>query len=381
MTNVSTFDDEVVREAVEFELSRNGQVFFVSNRIENLVELETRLRRLVPGVRIVTAHGQMPPEQLEKAIIDFSSHDYDVLLSTTIVENGIDMPNVNTIIVNNADRFGLSELHQLRGRVGRSDRKAFCYLLVPPGKPLTPVARRRLQAIENFSDLGSGIHIAMQDLDIRGAGNLLGSEQSGFIADLGYEAYQQILREAVTELKTEEFADTFTDVSAGAAEEFVTDVTVESDLELRLPPEYVPQESERISLYRRLDNMERPEQIEEFRAALADRFGAIPVVTDELIKVVPLRMAAKRLGIERIVLKGGVMRLYFVDDDNKAYYRSPAFGRVLGYLQANPRICTLRDIPARDSSQPPKHSLIVSGVKSVSDALAVLTAMCDTAAI
>ncbi len=381
MTNVSTFDDEVVREAVEFELSRNGQVFFVSNRIENLVELETRLHRLVPGVRIVTAHGQMPPEQLEKAIIDFSSHDYDVLLSTTIVENGIDMPNVNTIIVNNADRFGLSELHQLRGRVGRSDRKAFCYLLVPPGKPLTPVARRRLQAIENFSDLGSGIHIAMQDLDIRGAGNLLGSEQSGFIADLGYEAYQQILREAVTELKTEEFADTFTDVSAGAAEEFVTDVTVESDLELRLPPEYVPQESERISLYRRLDNMERHEQIEEFRAALADRFGAIPVVTDELIKVVPLRMAAKRLGIERIVLKGGVMRLYFVDDDNKAYYRSPAFGRVLGYLQANPRICTLRDIPARDSSHPPKHSLVVSGVKSVSDALAVLTAMCDTAAI
>lgn len=381
MTNVSTFDDDVVREAVEFELSRNGQVFFVSNRIENLTELENRLRRLVPNVRIVTAHGQMPPEQLEKAIIDFTNHDYDVLLSTTIVENGIDMPNVNTIIVNNADRFGLSELHQLRGRVGRSNRKAFCYLLVPPGRPLTPVARRRLQAIENFSDLGSGIQIAMQDLDIRGAGNLLGAEQSGFIADLGYEAYQQILRESITELKTEEFADTFADVSAGASEEFVAEVTIESDLELRLPPEYVPQESERISLYRRLDNMERPEQVEEFRAHLVDRFGAVPAVTDELIKVVPLRMSAKRLGIERIVLKGGVMRLYFVDDDNKAYYRSPAFGRVLGFLQANPRRCNLKDIPSRDQSAAPKHSLIVSSVPSVSEALSLLTAMEATDAL
>ena len=375
MTTVSTLDDEVIREAVEFELSRNGQVFFVSNRIENLTELETKLRRLVPGVRVVTAHGQMPPERLEQAIIDFTNHDYDVLLSTTIVENGIDMPNVNTIIVNNADRFGLSELHQLRGRVGRSNRKAFCYLLVPPGRPLTPVARRRLQAIENFSDLGSGIHIAMQDLDIRGAGNLLGSEQSGFIADLGYEAYQQILRESITELKTEEFADTFTDVSAGAQDEFVSEVTIESDLELRLPPEYVPQESERITLYRRLDNMERPEQVAEFRENLADRFGAIPHVTDELIKIVPLRMAAKRLGIERIVLKGGVMRLYFVDDDNRAYYRSPAFGRVLSYLQSKPRRCQLKDIPGRTSGEAVRHSMIVSSVPDVSEALAILTAV------
>lgn len=378
MTTVSTFDDEVIREAVEFELSRNGQVFFVSNRIENLTELEAKLVRLIPGVRVVTAHGQMPPEQLEKAVIDFTNRDYDVLLSTTIVENGIDIPNVNTIIVNNADRFGLSELHQLRGRVGRSDRKAFCYLLVPPGRPLTPVARRRLQAIENFSDLGSGIHIAMQDLDIRGAGNLLGAEQSGFIADLGYEAYQQILREAVTELKTEEFADTFTDVSAGANEEFVADVTVESDLELRLPPEYVPQENERISLYRRLDNMERPEQIEEFRNNLIDRFGEIPVVTEELIKVVPLRMAARRLGIERIVLKGEVMRLYFVSDENRAYYDSRAFGRVLGYIGAHPLQCAFKDVPSRTPGLAPTHSVIISGIATVSAALAALREMLDT---
>ncbi len=373
-TNVSTFDENVVREAVEFEISRNGQVFFVSNRIENLYDIEAMLRRTVPGVRVVVAHGQMPVEQLEKAIIDFSNHDYDVLLSTTIVENGIDMPNVNTILVNNADRFGLSELHQLRGRVGRSNRKAFCYLLVAPGKPLTPVARRRLQAIENFSGLGSGIHIAMQDLDIRGAGNLLGSEQSGFIADLGYEAYQQVLKEAVTELKTEEFSDTFTDLSAGAADEFVADVTIDSDLELRLPPEYVPQENERISLYRRLDNMERPEQIEEFRGHLRDRFGAIPEVTEELIKVVPLRMAAKRLGIERIILKNGLMRLYFVSDDNRAYYNSAAFGRVLAFMQANPRRCELKDVKS-SASAAPVHAMIISGVPTVSEALATLTAI------
>lgn len=380
-TSVSTFDDDVIREAVEFELSRNGQVFFVSNRIENLTELENKLQRMVPGVKIVTAHGQMPPEQLEKAIIDFTNHDYDVLLSTTIVENGIDMPNVNTIIVNNADRFGLSELHQLRGRVGRSNRKAFCYLLVPSGKPLTPVARRRLQAIENFSDLGAGIHIAMQDLDIRGAGNLLGAEQSGFIADLGYEAYQQILRESITELKTEEFADTFTDLSAGASEEFVSDVTVESDLELRLPPEYVPQESERINLYRRLDNMERKEQVAEFRMHLADRFGPLPEVTEELIKVVPMRLDAKRLGIERVVLKGGVLRLYFVNDENRAYYQSPAFGRVLGYLQANPKRCQLKDIPPRSGQGSPTHAMIVSDVPGVSEALSILDNILETAAI
>ena len=369
-TVVSNFDEKVIKHAVEFELSRNGQVFFVSNRIENLTELENKLRRLVPGVRVVTAHGQMPPEKLEKAIIDFTNHDYDVLLSTTIVENGIDMPNVNTIIVNHADMFGLSELHQLRGRVGRSNRKAFCYLLVTPGKPLTDVARRRLQAIENFSDLGSGIHIAMQDLDIRGAGNLLGAEQSGFITDLGYEAYMQILRESITELKTEEFADTFTDISAGKPEEFVADVTIESDLELRLPPDYVPQESERINLYRRLDNMESIDEIERFREMLVDRFGRIPDVSEELIRIVPVRMGAKRLGVERLVLKGGKMRLYFVSDDNRAYYNSAAFGRVLSYIQANPARCEFKDVKNNGAIT---HAVIIDKVTTVSEALSILT--------
>ena len=365
-TNVSSFDDDVIKEAVEFEMSRNGQVFFISNRIENLSTIENTLRRLVPGVRVVTAHGQMPPEKVEKAILDFAAHDYDVLLSTTIVENGIDMPNVNTILINNAHTFGLSELHQLRGRVGRSNRKAFCYLLVPPGNPLTPVARRRLQAIENFSDLGSGIHIAMQDLDIRGAGNLLGAEQSGFIADLGYEAYQKILKESVFELKTEEFPDEFEEFTAGNQEEYVSDCTIESDLELRLPPEYVPQESERISLYQQLDNMEKPEQTEMFRANLRDRFGPIPEMSEELIKVVALRMAARRLGIERLVLKNGTMRLFFVGADNKAYYNSAAFGKVLAYVQSHPRQCELREVKG-------KNSIMISEVPTVSAALDILT--------
>lgn len=365
LTTVATLDDDMVKEAVNFELSRNGQLFIISNRIENLDVLENMLHRLVPDARVVKAHGQMPPEKLEKAILDFAAHDYDVLLSTTIVENGIDMPNVNTIIVNNAHHFGLSELHQLRGRVGRSDRKAFCYFMVPPGAQLTPVARRRLQAIESFSDLGSGIHIAMQDLDIRGAGNLLGAEQSGFIADLGYETYQKILKETVIELKTEEFPDAFAGQNKGKDEEFVADCTVESDLELRLPPAYVPQESERISLYQELDNMEDEQQIEEFRTRLKDRFGEIPEVTEELIKVVPMRLAAKRLGIERLTLKGGKMYAYFVGDDNRAYYQSPAFGRMLAWLQLEPMRTHLREKNG-------KRSFLIDEVATVSEALSIL---------
>ena len=237
--------------------------------------------------------------------------------------------------------------------------------MLPPGNPLTPIARRRLQAIENFSDLGSGIHIAMQDLDIRGAGNLLGAEQSGFIADLGYEAYQKILKESVFELKTEEFSEEFEELTSGKEEEFVSDCTIESDLELRLPPDYIPQESERISLYQQLDNMEKPEQTELFRTSLKDRFGPIPEISEELIKVVPLRMAARRLGIERLVLKNGSLRLFFVGEDNKAYYNSPAFGRVLNFVQSHPKQCELRNVKG-------KNSILITDVPSVSKALEIL---------
>ena len=366
LTSLNALNDDIITEAVNFEMSRNGQVFIVNPRIEGLYDLEAMVKRLVPDARTIVAHGQMPPEKLEKAIMDFSNHDYDVLLATTIIESGIDMPNVNTIVINDAHKFGLSELHQLRGRVGRSSRKAFCYLLVPPHVPLTPVARRRLQAIESFCELGSGIHIAMQDLDIRGAGNLLGAEQSGFIADLGYETYQRILKEAVMELKNEEFADTLTasDGTSGE-EEFVADCAVESDMELLLPPDYVPQEGERISLYKELDGIERELDLQRFRMHLEDRFGKIPKVTAELLRVPRLRYLARRLGIEKIVLKQEQMYMYFVDDNNKAYYQSPMFGRILNYLQAHPRRCRIREKNGR-------RSLAIADVPTVEEAVALL---------
>ncbi len=365
LTSVNTLTDEMLEEAVNFELSRNGQVFIINNRIEGLYQLEQMVKRVVPDARTLVAHGQMPPEKLEQAIIDFANHDYDVLLATTIIESGIDMPNVNTIIVNNAQNFGLSELHQLRGRVGRSSRKAFCYLMVPPGNPLTPVARRRLQAIESFSDLGSGIHIAMQDLDIRGAGNLLGAEQSGFIADLGYETYQKILKEAVTELRTEEFSDTFTSEEPEDEKEFVADCVIESDLELLLPAWYVPQESERINLYRELDNIEREMDLQEFRSHLVDRFGKIPPETAELMRVPRLRRLGRQLGVEKVALKQGVMYLYFVDDSNKAYYQSPMFGRLITYLQQNPLRVKIREKNGR-------RSFAIASVPTVEAAVDIL---------
>ena len=372
LTSINALEDDVVREAINFELSRNGQVFFVNNRIEPLFNLKAMINRLVPDARVVIAHGQMPPEQLEQRIIDFTNHDYDVLLATTIIESGIDMPNVNTIIINNAQNYGLSDLHQLRGRVGRSSRKAFCYLLVPPGVPLTTVARRRLQAIESFSDLGAGIHIAMQDLDIRGAGNLLGAEQSGFIADLGFETYQKILKEAVLELKTEEFADTYMeqmqeDAEVGGADEteFAADCVIDTDLTLMFPATYVPQENERISLYRELDNMENQRDIDDFEERLRDRFGAIPEMGLELIRIVPLRHTARRLGIEKLALKKGQLYAYFVGDENKAYYQSRAFGRMLNYLQQNPLRCKLRDNGG-------KRSMVISQVTTVLQALDIM---------
>ncbi|MBQ0114960.1 MAG: transcription-repair coupling factor [Bacteroidales bacterium] len=374
LTSLGSLDDEVIAEAINFELSRNGQVFIVSNRINELYTLQNMVNRLVPDARTVVGHGQMEPDKLEKTIIDFTNHDYDVLIATTIIESGVDMPNVNTIIIHNAHNFGLSELHQLRGRVGRSNRKAFCYLLVPPGNPLTPVARRRLQAIESFSDLGSGIQIAMQDLDIRGAGNLLGAEQSGFIADLGYETYQKILQEAVLELKTEEFASEFNEVASennanlGEEAEFVSDCTIDTDLELMFPPTYVPQENERISLYRELDGLDTDGDIKEFESRLVDRFGAIPPMVTELIRIVPLRRCARRLGIERVTLKGGLMHTYFVGAKNAAYYQSPAFGRILEYLQSNPKRCQIRDNNG-------KQKFIFANVKTVSEALNILSSI------
>lgn len=368
VTTVNALNDDIIAEAINFEMSRNGQVFIVNNRIEGLNELEAMVRRLVPDARIAVGHGQMPPDKLEKTILDFANHDYDVLLATTIIESGIDMPNVNTIIINNAQNFGLSELHQLRGRVGRSSRKAFCYLTVPPHVPLSPTSRRRLQAIESFSDLGSGIHIAMQDLDIRGAGNLLGAEQSGFIADLGYETYQKILKEAVTELRTEEFGQVEADEEGSA--EYVADCVIESDMELLLPSDYVPQESERISLYQELDSIDREMDLQAFRSRLVDRFGAIPPEAAELLRIPRLRRLARRLGIEKVALKQDRMYIYFVDDTNVAYYQSEMFGKLLRYLQENPRRCAIREKGGR-------RSFAISSVSTVEEAVHILQTVID----
>ena len=370
VTSVGSLTDELLAEAINFELSRNGQVFIVNDRIESLYELESRVKRVVPDARTLVAHGRLTPDKLEQAILDFSNHDYDVLLATTIIESGIDMPNVNTMMINNAHNFGLSELHQLRGRVGRSHRKAFCYLMVPPSAALSAVARRRLQAIESFSELGSGIHIAMQDLDIRGAGNLLGAEQSGFIADLGYETYQRVLQEAVTELRNEEFSDLPMnergDEAAEGDRDYVADTVIESDMELLLPATYVPQAGERINLYRELDGIERELDLQAFKSRLLDRFGKIPPETAELLRIPRLRRLARRLGIEKVNLKQGVMYLYFVDESNKAYYESDMFGRLLDYVQRNPRRVKIRKVNNR-------NSFAILNVKTVETAVDILS--------
>jgi transcription-repair coupling factor (superfamily II helicase) len=365
-TEVHRFSGDIIREAINFEMSRNGQVFFVNNRISNLQDLANLIRKEVPDARVAIGHGQMEPSQLEEIISDFANYEYDVLLATSIVENGIDIPNANTIIVNSAQHFGLSDLHQLRGRVGRSNRKAFCYLLSPPLSDMTPEARRRLQAIENFSELGSGIHIAMQDLDIRGAGNMLGAEQSGFIADLGYETYQKILTEAVQELKNEEFSDLYKDENqqdSGAG--YVTETNIESDLELLFPASYIPNDSERILLYRELDGMENEDDIETFRRKLNDRFGAIPPQGEELIKLVRLRRMAKSLGVEKINLKNGKMVFHLITNPESPYYQSNAFDKLLEFVKNNYKRTQL-------SEKNKRRMLSVEKIDTVEKAIEVL---------
>lgn len=352
-TELHTFSEKVIQEAIQYELDRNGQVFFINNRVQNLGEIATLIKRLVPEARVAIGHGQMKGEDLEKIILDFLDYEYDVLLATTIVESGIDISNCNTIIVNEAQNFGLSDLHQLRGRVGRSNRRAFCYLLAPPLTSLTTDAKRRLQAIESFSELGSGFNIAMQDLDIRGAGNLLGAEQSGFIADLGYEAYQKVLNEAVTELKTNEFADLYAEEENNKEREqqFVTDCQMETDMELTFPSDYIESVSERMSLYRELDNVKDEKELCDFAERLKDRFGEIPSQTEDLLTLVRLRWVAVKLGFERLTLKMNRMTGYFIQADDSPYYQSEAFGRVLNYLQEHAVRCKIRETGGRRSIQ------------------------------
>ena len=386
-TEIHTFSPEIIVEAINFEMSRNGQVYFVNNRISDLPHLAEMIQKYIPDCRIAIGHGQMKPEEMEKTVLGFSEYDYDVLLSTTIVENGIDIPNANTIIINGAHNFGLSDLHQMRGRVGRGNRKAFCYLLAPPLSALPQDSRRRLEALENFSGLGSGINIAMQDLDIRGAGNLLGAEQSGFISDLGYETYQKILNEAMAELRNEETSpdpsergkgglDTPVKASASVTHQFsfpsggdgggyVSDCTLESDLEMYFPDQYVPSDSERMLLYRELDHIRDDKELDAYRSRLKDRFGPIPHVAEELLQVVRLRRLGMALGCEKILLKQGRMFMFFVSNDRSPFYQSEAFGRILDFVGKNVRRCSLRE-------QQGKRSMVVSDVPTVEEAVKIL---------
>lgn len=368
-TELITFSGAAIADAINFEMSRNGQVYFVCDRISKLTEIKLLIEKHVPDCRVVIGHGQMKPEELEKIIMGFINYDFDVLLSTTIVENGIDISNANTIIVMDAHHFGLSDLHQMRGRVGRSNKKAFCYLIAPPKSALTTEARRRLEALETFSDLGSGFNLAMQDLDIRGAGNLLGSEQSGFMEDLGYETYQKILSQAVTELKNEEFGDLYQQEMAEGkqltGDDFVDDCAVESDLEMYFPDTYVPGSSERMLLYRELDHLETDEEVEAFRKRMIDRFGPIPRAGDELIHVVGLRRVGKSLGCEKITLKQGAMQLQFVSNVASPFYRSQMFSRVLTYATTHIQDCMLKE---RNN----KRFLRIKDVKTVEKARQLL---------
>ena len=368
-TELVTFSSEVICDAINFEMSRNGQVYFVCDRISKLPELKMLIEKHIPDCRVAIGHGQMKPEDLEKIIMGFINYDYDVLLSTTIVENGIDISNANTIIVSDAHHFGLSDLHQMRGRVGRSNKKAFCYLMAPPKSVLTPEARRRLEALETFSELGSGFNLAMQDLDIRGAGNLLGSEQSGFMEDLGYETYQKILSQAVTELKNEEFCDLYQEkMDEGAqltGDDFVDDCGIESDLEMYFPQTYVPGDSERMLLYRELDRLESDEEVEAYRKRMIDRFGPVPHEADELMHVVGLRRVGKKLGCEKIILKQGYMQMQFVSNVNSPFYRSQMFNRILAYVTSHIQDCVLKE-------KFNKRMLRINDVKTVGQAINLL---------
>ena len=367
-TEIHTFGPEIIADAINYEMSRNGQVYFVNPRINDLRRIADMIRTYVPEARVAVGHGQMKPDELEQVIYDFVNYDYDVLLSTTIIENGIDIPNANTIIINGAHHFGLSDLHQMRGRVGRSNRKAFCYLLAPPLADLPQESRRRLEALESFSDLGSGIQIAMQDLDIRGAGNLLGAEQSGFIADLGYETYMKILNEAVTELRNEsplQPPPKGGDSTPSPLGEGWGEATLDSDLALYFPDQYVPSDSERMLLYRELDNLHTDEQLAAYRSRLIDRFGPVPQVGEELMRIVPLRRLGQQLGCEKIMLKQGRMTLFFVSNPDSPFYQSPAFDAILSFVAQNPRRCQFRDLHN-------KRSLLISDISSVESALSLL---------
>ena len=377
-TELITIDDEdLIKEAIELEMARNGQVFIVNNRIEMLPRIERRIQKLCPEARIVVAHGQMPAGEMEEKLEAFINYDYDILLSTTIIESGVDIPNVNTILIFSADKYGLADLHQLRGRVGRSNRKAYCYLVAPDKELLTEDARRRLEALSTFAELGAGFSLAMQDLDIRGAGNMLGSEQSGFIADLGYETYQRILNEAIEELREEEGlgSDENQMVNGKCPNEKMTwcsDSQLETDLPVCFPTDYIENISERITLYRELDSLHSEEQLLDFRKRLIDRFGALPEAAEELLDVVRLRWICCRLGIEKILLKGERMTMYLVQHKD-AYWQSEVFGNMIQYAATRPERCMLNEERDKKGIPTGRRYITITNVKTINGAMTLLS--------
>ena len=366
-TELCLFSEAVIRDAVRFEMSRGGQTFLISNRVENLPEMAALVARLCPEAKVAVAHGQMEGKEVEDTLMRFLEGEVDVLVATTIIENGLDMPNANTMIINNAQHFGLSDLHQMRGRVGRSNRKAFCYMMVPSFDVMTDEAKKRLRAISEFSAIGSGFNIAMRDLDIRGAGNILGAEQSGFIADIGYEAYHKILNEAIEELKATDFRDLFAPRANGGGE-YVRECQVETDLSVLLPDAYVASVSERLSLYKELNGLSTEEQLLAYRQRLVDRFGPVPPETDELIKTITLRRTAKEFGIEKVVLKQGVMLCYFATGRDNPFYQSANFNLMISFASSHPGQVLLKE-------QTDRLCLRCEKVRSIGDALRVLREM------
>ena len=342
-TELQVFSETLIRDAVSYELKRGGQVYFVHNRVNELESIANIILRMVPDAKVGLAHGQMDGDKLEKVMMNFIEGHYDVLVSTNIIESGLDIPNANTIFINHANHFGLSDLHQMRGRVGRSNKKAFCFLLTPALSLLTSDARKRLSALEEFSDLGDGFKVAMRDLDIRGAGNLLGAEQSGFITDLGYELYHKILDEAVQELKENEFRELFEKQLSEVVETIKVDCQIETDLTVLIPEKYVSSISERLSLYTQLDDMKNEEELVKFERMVKDRFGPLPPEMIDIIEIVRVRWVAELLGMEKILLKNNNLKCYFVSSENEKYYKSATFGKILDYVKMNSRKCSLKE--------------------------------------
>src|SRR5690606_7312858 len=365
LTEIITFNEEQIRDAVAYEVSRGGQVYFVHNRLANIKEIAGMLQRLCPGIRVAIGHGQMDGKELEKIMMACINHEYDVLLATTIIETGIDISNANTILINDAHNFGMSDLHQLRGRVGRSNKKGFCYLISQKSSVLTTEARKRLEALVQFSDLGSGFNIAMKDLDIRGAGNMLGGEQSGFISEIGFEMYQKILNEAIEELKESEFKELFENRTTDSPLQFVTDTILETDLEVRIPDTYVNNVAERLSLYQEMDSFKTMDELKIFEKQLIDRFGPIPEAVEDLLKSFELRWLAQELGIEKLVLKGGKLVGTFISNPQSPFYETPIFTTVLSAITSNPNKFKM-------SEKNDKLRVISEEIHSIADAFARL---------